>query len=219
MIAISGIKFELYSEKYIHRIKNRTKLPHHINGSTGLSILCRAPEGVIEKLMHEPLKTIGDRFILRWQPVSDCEGYKDIHFNEILFPYRWKDKTDIHCAVEYIDNEMGLIIGREIWGFPKKWGDFVWKETPDGLHLECHKSGELLIRTEFAYSDSPAIEWPFMSNYYLVKHIQPASRTGDSLIQVVRIDFDKKNYTQPQQTQRRLSFSMDNVTPSNNSDL
>ncbi len=169
-----------------------TDLPHTFKGSTGLSILCRAPKNVISKLMPPPLKSTGDLFILRWQIIDDCEGYKNVHFSEILFPCKWRDKTGVHCAIEYIDNEMGLIIGREIWGFPKKWGDFVWKETPEGLDLECHKEGELLIRTMFTETEASKIEWPFMSSYYLVKHIPPASRTGDPLIQVVRIDLDKK---------------------------
>jgi len=169
-----------------------TDLPHRFNGSTGLSILCRAPAGVIEKLMPEPLKAMGDLFILRWQHMDECEGYMDIHFNEILFPCKWRDKTGVHCAIEYIDNEMGLIIGREVWGFPKKWGDFKWEETPEGLHLECHKSGELLICTDFTPSESSPIQWPFTGSYYLVKHIPPASRTDTPLIKVVRIDLDKK---------------------------
>ncbi|MBN2334709.1 acetoacetate decarboxylase family protein [Candidatus Bathyarchaeota archaeon] len=169
-----------------------TDLPHHFNGCTGLNVLCRAPERVIQRLTPEPLKAVGDRFILRWQHIGDCEGYKDVHFNEILFPIKWKDKTGVHCALEYIDNEMGLVIGREVWGFPKKWGDFIWEETHDGLHLECHREGELLMRTEFTRTESPAIQWPFASSYYLVKHIPPASRTGSPLIQVVRIDLDKK---------------------------
>jgi acetoacetate decarboxylase len=87
---------------------------------------------------------------------------------------------------------MGLIIGREVWGFPKKWGDFVWRETENGLHLECSKSGELLLRTDFTYTETPATEWPFAGSYYLVKHIPPASRTDTPLIKVVRIDLDKK---------------------------
>ena len=157
-------------------------------------------------LMPEPLKSTGDLFILRWQIIDDCEGYRNVHFSEILFPCKWRDKTGVHCAVEYIDNEMGLIIGREIWGFPKKWGDFTWKEKSDGLFLECHKSGEFLMRTEFTETETPAIQWPFMNSYYLVKHIPPASRTGDPLIQVVRIDLDKKTlYSSTTGTAKRVA--------------
>lgn len=169
-----------------------TEPPHHFNGCTGLSVLCRAPAGVIEKLIPEPLKAQGDLFILRWEHMDECEGYKDIHFNEILFPCKWKDKTGVHCALEYIDNEMGLIIGREVWGFPKKWGDFIWNKTVNGLHLECLRSGVSLIRTEFTRTESPAVKWPDSSSYYLVKHIPSASRSGSPLIQVVRCDLTKK---------------------------
>ena len=169
-----------------------TEPPHHFKGCTGLNILWRAPAGVIQKLIPEPLKAQGDLFVLRWQHMDECEGYRDVHFNEILFPCMWRDKIGVHCALEYIDNEMGLIIGREVWGFPKKWGDFVWEKTDAGLHLECHRSGELIIRTEFTRSQSPAVQWPDSSSYYLVKNIPPASRSGSPLIQVVRCDLTKK---------------------------
>ena len=61
-----------------------------------------------------------------------------------------------------------------------------------GLHLECHRSGELLMQTDFTPSESPAVKWPATRSYYLVKHIPPASRSGSPLIQVVRLDLDKK---------------------------
>jgi acetoacetate decarboxylase len=169
-----------------------TDLPHHFNGCTALSILCRAPAGVMQRLIPWPLVAQGDLFILRWEHMDECEGYRDIHFNEILFPCKWRDNVGVHCALEYIDNEMGLIIGREVWGFPKKWGDFVWEKTSDGLHLECLRGGDLLIRTEFKRSESPAVQWPVTSSYYLVKNIPPASRSASPLIQVVRCDLNKK---------------------------
>ncbi len=167
--------------------------PHHFRGCTGLSVLCRAPAGVIEKLIPKPLRARGDLFILRWEHIADCDGYKDIHFNEILFTCKWKNKIGVHCALEYIDSEMGLTIGREVWGFPKKWGDFVWNKTANGLHAECHRGGVLLMRTEFTRSEStPTVEWPDTSNYYLVKHIPPASRSVSPLIQVVRCELSER---------------------------
>ncbi len=49
------------------------------------------------------------------------------------------------------------------------------------------------MRTEFTRSESaPKGEWPDSSNYYLVKHIPPASRSGVPLIQVIRCDLSQK---------------------------
>ena len=170
--------------------------PHHFRGCTSLNILCRAPVGVIKSLLPEPLKPHGDLFVLRWAHVEDVDGYKNIHFNEINFPCEWENNIGVHMALEYIDNEMGLIIGREVWGYPKKWGDFVWNKTTNGLYVECHRQGVLLMQTEFTGSDDskefiPTVEWPDMNYYYLVKHIPPASRSVSALIQVVRLELSE----------------------------
>ncbi len=163
-------------------------LPHRFHNLVGVNILCRAPKGVIKPLVPKPLRPDGDGdlFVLAWGHCAECEGY-DVHEIQINTPIKWKGNAGHHTLVEYIDSDMGLIAGREIWGYPKKMGHIVWTKTAKGWRLECSREGVLLMRAVFSGSKAaPDIKWPSMNNY-LLKRVPPASRSGSPVIQLVRV--------------------------------
>ncbi len=156
-------------------------LPHHFNDSHNIQILCRAPKGAIQRALARPLEQNGDEdlFVLQmgWSP--DCEGF-NVHEIQINAPVKWKDSIGSTTLIEYIDSDMGLIAGREIWGWPKKMADIVWTETDNGWTVECYKQrdqgGIPLMKVEYIIDGSnPSVEWPAMMPTYLVKRIPNAS--------------------------------------------
>jgi len=166
-------------------------LPHHFNDNHNLQILCRAPKGAIKRALPRPLEQNGDNdlFVLQlgWSP--DCEGF-NVHEIQINAPIKWRDRTGSTTLIEYIDSDMGLIAGREIWGWPKKMADITWTQTRTGWIIECKKQkdqgGIPLMSIEYTISDSaPAVEWPVMMPTYLVKRIPNASLSVAPLTQLV----------------------------------
>ncbi len=166
-------------------------LPHHFNDNHGLQILCQAPQGAIKRALPRPLEQNGDKdmFVLQmgWSP--DCEGF-NVHEIQINAPVKWKDKVGSTTLIEYIDSDMGLIAGREIWGWPKKMADIVWTQTATGWTVTCNKQkdqgGIPLMKVEYTISSStPAVEWPVMLPVYLVKRVPNASSTVPPLTQLV----------------------------------
>jgi acetoacetate decarboxylase len=171
-------------------------LPHHFNDSHNLQILCRAPKGAIQRALPRPLKVSGDDdlFVLQlgWSP--DCEGF-NVHEIQINAPVRWEDRTGATTLIEYIDSDMGLIAGREIWGWPKKMADITWTQTDTGWTIECFKQkdqgGIPLMKIEYTIAESaPAVEWPAMMPTYLVKRIPNASLSVPPLTQLVCVGCD-----------------------------
>ena len=166
-------------------------LPHHFNDSHGLQILCQAPKGAIKRALPRPLEQNGDEdlFVIQmgWSP--DCEGF-NVHEIQINAPVKWKDSVGATTLIEYIDSDMGLIAGREIWGWPKKMSDIVWTQTATGWTIACYKQKDQgsipLMKVEYTISNStPAIEWPVMMPTYLVKRIPNASPSVPPLTQLV----------------------------------
>ena len=166
-------------------------LPHHFNDNHDLQILCQAPKGAIKRALPRPLEQNGDKdlFVLQmgWSP--DCEGF-NVHEIQINAPVKWKDKVGSTTLIEYIDSDMGLIAGREIWGWAKKMADIVWTQTATGWTITCNKQkdqgGIPLMKVEYTISGStPAVEWPVMLPVYLVKRIPNASPTVPPLTQLV----------------------------------
>ena len=107
-------------------------------------------------------------------------------------PIKWKDQVGSTTLIEYIDSDMGLIAGREIWGWPKKMADIVWTQTATGWTVTCNKQKDQgsipLMKVEYTISSSTlALEWPVMLPVYLVKRIPNASPTVPPLTQLVCI--------------------------------
>jgi acetoacetate decarboxylase len=168
-------------------------LPHHFNDNHQFHILCQAPRGAINRAMPRPLKQNGDKdlFVLQmgWSP--DCEGF-NVHEIQINAPIKWNDNTGSTTLIEYIDSDMGLIAGREIWGWAKKMAEIVWTQTSTGWTVTCNKQkdqhGIPLMKIEYTISAStPEAEWPVMLPTYLVKRVPNASLSVPPLTQLVRI--------------------------------
>jgi acetoacetate decarboxylase len=166
-------------------------LPHHFNNNHGLQILCRAPKGAIKRALPRPLEQNGndDLFVLQmgWSP--DCEGF-NVHEIQINVPVKWRDRVGSTTLIEYIDSDMGLIAGREIWGWPKKMSEIIWTQTAAGWTIDCCKQKDQgsvpLMKVEYTISNStPTVEWPVMRPTYLVKRIPNASPSVPPLTQLV----------------------------------
>ena len=108
-------------------------LPHHFGKTYGIQILCQAPKGAIARALARPLEQDGDAdlfiLLMGWSP--DREGY-NVHEIAINAPVKWKNSTGNTTLIEYIDSDMGLITGREVWGWPKKMADITWTQTATG---------------------------------------------------------------------------------------
>ncbi|MFC2038962.1 acetoacetate decarboxylase family protein [Chloroflexota bacterium] len=168
-------------------------LPHHFNDNHELQFLCQAPQGAIGRALAKPLKQIDDKelYVLQmgWSP--NCEGF-NVHEIQINAPISWNDKIGSTTLIEYIDSDMGLIAGREIWGWPKKMADIVWTQTATGWTVTCNKQqdqgGIPLMKVEYTISDSASdVEWSVMRPVYLVKRVPNASPAVPPLTQLVCI--------------------------------
>ena len=76
--------------------------------------------------------------------------------------------------IEYIDSDMGLLAGREPYGWPKKMADITWTQTATGWTITAKKlkdQGSIpLMKIEYKISKStPAVKWPDMGPIYLVQ--------------------------------------------------
>jgi acetoacetate decarboxylase len=166
-------------------------LPHHFGKTYGIQILCQAPKGAIKRALMHPLEPAGagDQFVLLmgWSP--NCEGY-NVHEIAIDAPIKWKNSTGNTTLIEYIDSDMGLITGREVWGWPKKMADITWTQSATGWTIAVNKLKDQnsipLMKVEYKTSvATAAVKWPDMSPTYLVKRIPNASPAVPPLTQLV----------------------------------
>ncbi len=180
-------------------------LPHHFSDIHTIQILCQAPMGAIKRALARPLEPIGDSnlfvLLLAWTPDVEGQGY-NVHEIAINAPVQWNNKVGNTTLIEYIDSDMGLIAGREIWGWPKKMADITWTQTATGWTITANKmkdQGSIpLMNIEYNISDStPEVKWPDMGPTYLVKRIPPASHSTPSINQIVCVGCNRPQASGP----------------------
>ena len=166
-------------------------LPHNFGKTQTIQILCQAPKGAIKRALPPHLEQNGNEdlfvILLGWSP--ECEGY-NVHEIAINAPVKWNDRTGNTTLIEYIDSDMGLITGREVWGWPKKMADIIWTQTATGWTITCNKLKDQknapLMKIEYKISNStPEVKWPDMGPVLLVKRIANASASVPPLTQLV----------------------------------
>jgi acetoacetate decarboxylase len=173
-------------------------LPHHFSDVYTIQILCQAPKGAIKRALAPPLEPGGDGdlfvLLLAWTQDVEEQGY-NVHEIAINAPVRWKDRAGNTTLIEYIDSDMGLIAGREIYGWPKKMAEITWTRTKTGWMVIANKMKDQgsvpLMKVEYKVSGStPEVKWPDMGPTYLVRRIPNASPTTPSFFQMVCVGCD-----------------------------
>ncbi len=168
-------------------------LPHHFSDVYTIQILCKAPKGTIKRALADPLEPVGDAdtfiLLLAWTKDVEQEGY-NVHEIAINAPVKWEKWTGNTTLIEYIDSDMGLIAGREIYGWPKKMAEITWSKTKTGWTIMASKmkdQGSLpLMKIEYKISEStPEIKWPDMGPVLLVRRIPNASLSTPSFFQMI----------------------------------
>ncbi|MBF4997013.1 acetoacetate decarboxylase family protein [Nocardia sp. BSTN01] len=79
-----------------------------------------------------------------WFP--DC-NYGSVYHEAGLFVHvKTLQGTGIHCPWMILDDDVALILGRELLGYPKKLGTIDWNLTGTHIHAEAGRRGHPLLR-------------------------------------------------------------------------
>jgi hypothetical protein len=142
--------------------------PHPFKGCRSICMLCRAPQGTLADLVAYPLKPEleqGEYFHVAFMKADEIQlpsyTYRDRCVVEFGIPVSYEGLHGGHCALEYFDGDMGMSVGRELWGWPKKMGQLSWTESNGRVHAEVKREGYTLIMVDFEPGEQGAAEpWP-----------------------------------------------------------
>jgi acetoacetate decarboxylase len=168
-------------------------LPHRFSDVKALSILCQAPKGAIKRALMQPLEPNGDSdlfvLLLGWTGDVEKGGY-NVHEIAINAQVQWKAQAGNTTLIEYIDSDMGLLAGREPYGWPKKMADITWTQTATGWTITANKlkdqGGIPLMKIEYKISKStPEVKWPDMGPIYLIRRTPNASPSTPAIGELI----------------------------------
>ena len=77
---------------------------------------------VIRRLLPEPLEPDGNHVFYEWMKMPDSTGFGSYQESGCGIAARFNGEPCNFTLQMYLDDEPPTTAGREIWGFPKKYG-------------------------------------------------------------------------------------------------
>lgn len=147
-------------------------VPYECPGNRSLHAICQGDPAILgQYLENTPFTLAGDRFLVY---VSDFTNCRKAPFMDagIVIPVRFGDREGGYFLFEYEDNDAAIAAGRDLWGYPKKFGTIELIERTGGAMASVVRHGVPLITIDCTFDGTQAE--PLKTTPHLNIHIQPA---------------------------------------------
>lgn len=99
---------------------------------------------VLRRAVPEPLEPESNLVSYEFMNMPDSSGFGDYTESGLVIPCLFKGEKVNFTLQMYLDDEPPITAGREIWGFPKKWGHPKLEVVKDTLTGTLHYAGQLV---------------------------------------------------------------------------
>ncbi len=151
-------------------------VPYRCPRNRSLNAVCQGdPEVLKAYLANTPFTLADDRFLVY---VSDFTNCDKIPFMDagVVIPVEFEGRMGGYFLFEYEDNDAAIAAGRDLWGYPKKYGDILLEERGDRVTASVTRKGVPLITINCTLDGAPAPA--LKTTPHLNIHIQPAPDGG-----------------------------------------
>ncbi|MBC7522248.1 MAG: acetoacetate decarboxylase family protein [Sandarakinorhabdus sp.] len=158
-------------------------------------IYYRTDPALIRKMLPEPLVPDGDVVSVQWLDLPDGEGFGAYSAALQAIPCLFNGEKCNFLVQMYVDNCPPLAGGREIWGYPMKYGIATLETLSDTLtgvltYSNQHVASGTMVYKHGGPSDFTAIESMLKRTQVTLKLIPDIDGTP-AIAQLVGINFDK----------------------------
>jgi acetoacetate decarboxylase len=106
----------------------------------------------IRAMVPDPLEPDGSgRVHYEWIAMPDSSGFGSYHESGVVIPCLWKGEPVNYTAMMFLNDEPPISAGREIWGFPKRWGEPRLEVRADTLTGTLAYGGERVAMGTMTY--------------------------------------------------------------------
>ncbi len=112
--------------------------PYRFFNREYLVINYKTDAALIREALPEPLEPGGDSVAVQWLNLPDGEGFGAYSAAAQIIPCTFKGEACNFVSQMYVDNTPPLAGGREIWGYPMKFGKAVLSVNADTLTGTLH---------------------------------------------------------------------------------
>lgn len=106
----------------------------------------------IRATVPEPLEPDGSGQVhYEWIAMPDSSGFGSYHESGLVIPCTYQCEQVNYTAMMFLNDEPPISAGREIWGFPKRWGSPRLEVRTDTLTGTLDFAGERLATGTMTY--------------------------------------------------------------------
>ncbi|MGQ4911758.1 MAG: acetoacetate decarboxylase family protein [Candidatus Thorarchaeota archaeon] len=137
--------------------------PYHYVDARIFLALFNPPEDAVKDLLPEPLRPSQlplAGLLFGEQPCKEAGSFMEAGLLvQCLFdnPETGEEEVGVHFAYNYVDTDVALAAGREIWGYPRKMADISLEMKGDTITGSAVRDGTTLLRATCRLEDEG--EW------------------------------------------------------------
>ncbi|PKP70685.1 MAG: acetoacetate decarboxylase [Alphaproteobacteria bacterium HGW-Alphaproteobacteria-4] len=126
--------------------------PYRFLGREYLVITYETDPDAIRRLVPEPLVPDGSNQVhYEWIAMPDSTGFGSYQESGVVIPCLLNGEPVNYTAMMFLNDEPPISAGREIWGFPKRWGEPKLEVRTDTLTGTLHYGGERVAMGTMTY--------------------------------------------------------------------
>ena len=133
-------------------------------------VIYESDPDAIRRAVPEPLRPDGsDQVFYEWINMPDSSGFGSYQESGVVIPCTFEGEPVNYTAQMYLNDEPPISAGREIWGFPKRWGQPRLTVETDTLTGTLEYSGQIVAMGTMGYKHESLIKDPANRNEALKK--------------------------------------------------
>lgn len=126
--------------------------PYRFLNREYLVITYETDPAAIRAMVPEPLEPDGSGQVhYEWIAMPDSSGFGSYQESGVVIPCILNGEPVNYTAMMFLNDEPPISAGREIWGFPKRWGEPNLEVRKDTLTGTLHYSGERVAMGTMTY--------------------------------------------------------------------
>ena len=169
--------------------------PYRFFNREYLAITYRTDPAMIRAHLPEPLEPEGDTVVVHWMNLPDGEGFGAYSAAAQIIPCTLKGEQCNFISQMYVDNTPPLAGGREIWGYPMKYGKAVLAVNADTLTGSLHYATQsiavgTMVYKHDAFRGDQSKERAYLGRTQITLKLIPDIDGTPAIAQLVAIKFE-----------------------------
>ena len=133
--------------------------PYRFIGREYMIIIYESDGDAIRRMVPEPLQPDGSNQVYyEWINMPDSSGFGSYVESGVVIPCVYEGEPVNYTAMMFLNAEPPITAGREIWGFPKRWGQPRLNVSSDTLTGTLEYSGERVALGTMRYKHENELE-------------------------------------------------------------